>query len=274
NPRNVFLASSEGHEHGLVKLLDFGIVRLRSIDEVASLPVDTIRYLSPEQAAGRSDEVDARSDQFALAAMAYRMLSGRDAFPGDSAVDVLYQIVHGQPAREPLADGGPPVEAVIRQALMKDRRMRFESVSAFARAFTDAAGVDTRPTPPPAHLALPDPPAPAPAPAPVLAPVVAAPPPPAAPAPLPAPAPVVVKVKVEDNRDLFTHPFFEPEPRRRRRPPRVIWLRRRSSFGRVFLFLLGTGVAGLLVALTLGWRPPLAWRQSELWHQLRLPYGE
>jgi hypothetical protein len=85
--------------------------------------------------------------------------------------------------------------------------------------------------------------------------------------------PVQVKVEVDPARDLFTHPFFEPPPRRRRRP-RVIWLRRRSRGGRFLLFLLGTGVAGLLAALTFGWRPPLAWRQSELWHRLDLPYAE
>jgi serine/threonine protein kinase len=262
NPRNIFLASSEGYEHGLVKLLDFGIVHLRSVDAVASLPVETIRYLAPEQAAGRSDEVDARSDQFALAAIAYRMLSGRDAFAADSAVSLLYQIVHGQPSKEPIAEGGPPVEAVIRQAMLRDRRLRFESVSAFAHALAEAAGVASRPTPPPIDL----PPVPPPA------VVVAA---PVAPAPAPAPPPVQVHVHLpDDGRELFTHPFFEQEQPRRRRRPRVIWLRRRSGGGRVLLLLLGLGVAGLLGALAIGWRPPLAWRQSPLWHQLKLPDAE
>jgi serine/threonine protein kinase len=260
NPRNVFLASSEGYEHGLVKLLDFGIVRLRSVDAVAALPVETIRYLAPEQAAGRSDEIDVRSDQFALAAIAYRMLSGRDAFPGDSAVDVLYQIVHGQPSREPIAEGGPPVEAVIRQALAKDRRLRFDSVGAFAHALTAAAGVDARPTPPPIVVE------PAPAPVEVPAPVVV---------PAPAPPPVQVHVHLpDDGRDLFTHPFFEPPPPRRRRPRRVIWLRRRSHGGRTMLLVTGVALAWLTGALAIGWRPPLTWRQSPLWHQLNLPYGE
>jgi serine/threonine-protein kinase len=270
NPRNVFLASSEGHEHGLVKLLDFGIARLRSIDAVASMPVETIRYLAPEQAAGRGEEVDARTDQFALAAIAYRMLSGRDAFPGDSAVDVLYQIVHGQPAREPIAEGGPPVEAIIRQALARDRRLRFDSVGAFAHALTAAAGVDARPTPPPVEL-----PAPAqPVAAPVPAPVVPAPAPVAAVAPAPAAPPVQVHVHLpDDGRDLFTHPFFQP-PRPRRRRVRVIWLRRRSSGGRLMLLLAGVALAGLTGALATGWRPPLSWRQSPLWHQLSLPYAE
>jgi serine/threonine protein kinase len=263
NPRNVFLASSEGYEHGLVKLLDFGIVRLRSIDTVPSLPVETIRYLAPEQAAGRSDEVDARSDQFALAAIAYRMLSGRDAFPGDSAVSVLYQIVHGQPSKEPIAEGGPPVEAVIRQALLRDRGLRFESAGAFAHALAEAAGVASRPTPPPIDLG------PAPTPAPVPAPVAVA------PAPAPAPPPVQVHVHLpDDGRELFTHPFFEPEPRRRRRRPRVIWLRRRTSGGRLLLLVMGLALTGLLGALAFGWRPPLAWRQSPLWHQLKLPDAE
>jgi serine/threonine protein kinase len=265
NPRNVFLASSEGYEHGLVKLLDFGISRLRSVDTVPSLPVETIRYLSPEQAAGRTDEVDTRSDQFALAAIAYRMLSGRDAFPGDSSVSLLYQIVHGQPAKEPIAEGGPPVEAVIRQALARDRRLRFDSVGAFAHALTAAAGVDARPTPPPIEL-----PPPAPDTVTAVAPPLAAPAPPVA----PVVPPVQVHVHLpDDGRDLFTHPFFERERPRRRRV-RVVWLRRRSSAGLVLLFLAGVGLATAMGALALGWRPPLAWRQSPLWHQLKLPYAE
>jgi hypothetical protein len=55
---------------------------------------------------------------------------------------------------------------------------------------------------------------------------------------------------------------------------RVIWLRRRSRGGRVMLLVAGVALAWLTGALATGWRPPLAWRQSPLWHQLNLPYAE
>jgi len=263
NPRNILLARSEGYEHGLVKLLDFGIIRLRGLDTIAALPVETIRYLSPEQAAGRTDEMDVRSDQFALAAIAYRMLSGRDAFEGDSSVSLLYQIVHGQPTPAPIAEGGPAVEAVIRRALARDRRNRFESVADFARAFAEAAGEQRRPTPPPQVVAIE-------APAPV-----------AVPRPVVAPRPVAEPVQLsaqslvhDDGSDLFTHPFFEPgQPtRRRRRRVRIIYRRRRRSG--TMLLVAGVAISWLAGALAVGWRPPLAWRQSPLWHQLGLPYQQ
>jgi serine/threonine protein kinase len=251
NPRNILLARVEGHDHGLVKLLDFGIVRLRSLDGIPTLPVETIRYLSPEQAAGRTEVLDGRSDQFALAAIAYRMLSGRDAFEGDSAVSLLYQMVHGQPSPAPIAEGGPAVEAVIRRALAKDRRNRFESVADFAQALTEAAGEQRRPTPAPAVIPVAPP-----------APVVAA--PPAATFPL----------ATDDGSDLFTHPFFEmgAPPRRRRRRVRIIYRRRRGS-GWTSVVVVGVALSWLVGALAVGWRPPLAWRQTPLWHQLGLPYA-
>jgi len=264
NPRNILLARSEGHDHGVVKLLDFGIVRLRALDTIATLPVETIRYLSPEQASGRIEEMDGRSDQFALAVIAYRMLSGRDAFEGDSAVSLLYQIVHGQPAPAPIAEGGAAVEAVLRRALAKERSHRYESIGDFARAMAEAVGEQRRPTPPP-QVVLVQPPAPV---APVV-PVVRAPPPALGP-----------PLATDDGSDLFTHPFFEPQgmevrprPRRRRRV-RIIYRRRRSHAGLTTLLVLGIVASWLGGALAVGWRPPLAWRQSPLWHQLGLPYGE
>jgi serine/threonine-protein kinase len=258
NPRNILLARSEGHDRVTVKLLDFGIVRLRALDTIATLPVETIRYLSPEQASGRSEELDGRADQFALAVIAYRMLSGRDAFEGDSAVSLLYQIVHGQPNPSPIGAGGAAVEAVLRRALAKDRRHRYESIGEFAQALAEAAGEQHRPTPPPQVVVVQPP-----------APVVVA------PAPRPAPGPPLA---TDDGSDLFTHPFFEPpgmEPRpRRRRRVRIIYRRRRSSGGLTMLLVLGIAVSWLGGALAVGWRPPLAWRQSPLWHQLGLPYAE
>lgn len=258
NPGSIFLARSEGYEHGIVKLLDFGIIRLCSVDTVASSPAETIRYLSPEQAAGQVDEVDVRSDQFALAAIAYLMLSGRDAYPGDSAVSVLYELVHGQPSPQRIAEGGAAVEAVIRRGLARDRRHRFDSISDFAHAFAISAGAEQRHTP-------------SPAPAPAV-------PPPAV--VIPATAAAAQAGSKDDGSDLFTHPFFQPSPeeaRPRRGPRRRVRLIRRrppARGGRLLLLLLGLAIAWLAGALAYGWRPPLEWRQSRLWQELGLPKGE
>jgi eukaryotic-like serine/threonine-protein kinase len=134
-PTNVFLARAEGYEQGLVKLIGFGIHRLRPVDAAASLSFEMIRYLSPEQATGRPDEVDGRADQFALALLIHRMVSGIEVFRGLSAIDVLDQVLHEEPKIERPPEITDEVESVLRRALAKDKRHRFETVVGFARAF-------------------------------------------------------------------------------------------------------------------------------------------
>jgi serine/threonine protein kinase len=87
---------------GIVKVLDFGIAKLghRAGDEAigtgltvtstASTPgmvVGTAKYMSPEQA--RGVEVDGRSDIFSLGSVMYEMVTGRAAFDGVTASDVM-----------------------------------------------------------------------------------------------------------------------------------------------------------------------------------------
>jgi serine/threonine protein kinase len=402
NPGNVFLSRVEGYDRGMVKLLNFGIYRLRRVDAAASLTAETTRYYSPEQAAGRLEEIDGRSDQFALAALAYRMLAGVDSFPGESAISLLYQIVHDSPALERPPEITEEVEAVIRRALSKDKWDRFESVLTFARAFESAAAgvaetppARPAPTPPPAAAPQPmrvipiqpganlgaelrtggvDPgamtmrgfaasrptadrpaaphPEPPPEPAPrhfprwsppprgeeppprVQAPpfrvqepprrAQEAPPPrrsatwaeePTRPAPQhrtaasrpvqpahPGGRPAAQAARPQAARpsaqprqgqrlsasnirvsprgheradSLLMEPFFAayPDGHERadtidlyedmERPPRQGW--------KVFLFLVGVGLASLAASLAVGWKPPLAWRQTTLWRELGLP---
>ena len=99
-PANVFLATVDGQTDELVKVLDFGISKVRAAAAQISQAVDllgTPSYMSPEQARGQTDAIDGRTDQFALAAIAYRMLTGQDPFQGDDTAAVLYQVVHEDP---------------------------------------------------------------------------------------------------------------------------------------------------------------------------------
>jgi serine/threonine-protein kinase len=98
----------------------------------------TPKYMSPEQALGRIREVDHRSDQWALACIAWEMLSGREPFVGKDVPSVMYEVVHGE-LPQALSPGVPAaVEEVLRRALIKRPRDRFPTVAAFARAFTAA----------------------------------------------------------------------------------------------------------------------------------------
>ena len=162
-PDNVFIANVTGYEQGFVKLLDFGVSRLNAGPSPGSnLATAAVHYLSPEQARGLTAEVDARTDQYALAAMAYRMLAGTDAHVGNDAVSILYRILNEAPRPlTTLARVDTGVDAVIRKAMSRDKRLRFDSVFVFAKALEDAASGNSRafgtPTPPASRAVTPAP---------------------------------------------------------------------------------------------------------------------
>ena len=73
-----------------MRSLTNGLTRTRAI-------VGTPQYMSPEQARGLTNEIDARTDQFALGVIAYELLAGRPPFHAEDPASVLYQVVHEQP---------------------------------------------------------------------------------------------------------------------------------------------------------------------------------
>jgi len=130
-PSNVFLS-----RHG-VKLLDFGLARpfAVSVDDTAlTLPgilLGTPRYMAPEQAMG--EEIDARTDLFAVGSLLFEMLSGRPAFSGAAPIDALHAVLHEQP---PALVGSLAVvdaDRVIQRAMMKSPKERYPSAGDMAR---------------------------------------------------------------------------------------------------------------------------------------------
>ncbi len=124
-PSNIFLT-----EHG-VKLLDFGLARPavdpsdQTLLTSPGVVIGTPHYMSPEQASGQP--ADSRSDIFAVGATLYEMLSGRQAFTGQSAVQVLHAVIYDQP---PVLAGSPAIVAadrVINRALAKRPDDRYQT---------------------------------------------------------------------------------------------------------------------------------------------------
>jgi|GEM_PF-2088208 len=135
----------------LAKVADFGLAR--GVDDGPALGVTRSRavvgtpaYMSPEQA--QAAPLDARSDQYSLAAVAFEMLAGRQPFVGNSVVDVLY--AHVNAPAPALADIKPTVpwsqdlEQVLSKALAKAPEARYPDINAFAEALSAAAGIDAR----------------------------------------------------------------------------------------------------------------------------------
>jgi len=135
-PENIMVTGEKS-----AKLLDFGIARLLvSRDEDLEMPtatalseaggvVGTVGYMSPEQLKGQP--LDRRTDIFSLGAVLYEALSGRPAFPGETAAQKIAAILAEDPA---LVSGqGIPQEIrpVLGRALARDREKRYASASDF-----------------------------------------------------------------------------------------------------------------------------------------------
>ena len=143
-PDNVILVPTDGRDD-FVKVIDFGISRAIWRDRPANEPLitGTPEYMAPEQAQGLNDEIDHRSDQFALAALSYRLLTGHEPFPGGEPLVILHQVVNETPQppsqRAPWLGAG--VDAVIDRAMSKRSADRYPDIAAFAEALADAIDV-------------------------------------------------------------------------------------------------------------------------------------
>lgn len=116
-----------------VKILDFGLANEPSrspADLTASFltpsgaVLGTVSYMSPEQAQGRP--VDGRSDVFSFGTLLYEMLTGHQAFPGESASAAVQAIL----GRAPVPfEGSVGLQSVVFRCLEKDPIRRFQTMA-------------------------------------------------------------------------------------------------------------------------------------------------
>ncbi|BDC50022.1 hypothetical protein F183_A23380 [Bryobacterales bacterium F-183] len=121
-PGNILLATEQADR---VKIADFGLARVVNSSQSLDRIVGTPAYMSPEQVNG--EKLNGASDQFALAQLAYRLLTGRTAFVAEDYRSLLTQIVASKeiPAHELNPNLHPQVSAVLSRGLAKMAHERY-----------------------------------------------------------------------------------------------------------------------------------------------------
>ncbi|HLK90693.1 MAG TPA: serine/threonine-protein kinase [Polyangia bacterium] len=149
---NVFLVR-EPDDAVHAKVVDFGLSKLLKTSAtkltVARAVFGTPEFMAPEQAEGRQDAIDHRSDQWSLACLAWFAATACLPFSGLDVQGTLNQVISAVPT--PVAPGAPrlppEVDKVLRKALSRHRADRFPTIKAFARAFEAAAAGPDAPPP-------------------------------------------------------------------------------------------------------------------------------
>ena len=132
-PQNLFLSGTTW------KVLDFGVARAADSGDTLTSGriIGTPAYMAPEQASGEA--LDHRADLYALAAVAYRVLTGHPPFAGREVADLLYRVVHSS-ARRPTSLANLPgdVDLVLAIGLAKRPAARFSTAAELSAALAAA----------------------------------------------------------------------------------------------------------------------------------------
>jgi serine/threonine protein kinase len=135
-PNNIMIDEQDN-----IYLMDFGIAKLVAASQQftqTGMIMGTPAYMAPEQ--WRGENVDARTDVYALGVIIYEMLTGRPPFESDTPFTLMYKHLNDRPVtlREFVPDLPEQMEQVVFKAMAKDPAERYPSAGDLAAAYADA----------------------------------------------------------------------------------------------------------------------------------------
>lgn len=127
----------------VVKILDFGLAKavqgdptssdlqnsptISHLTTMAGTILGTAAYMSPEQAKGKP--LDRRTDVWSFGCVLFEMLSGKQAFTGETSTDILADVIRGEPRWQELPANTPPrLAELLRRCLQKDAKQRLQAI--------------------------------------------------------------------------------------------------------------------------------------------------
>lgn len=152
-PENIFIVQTPDDDEEVAKVLDFGIAKMQSgpgnmamtSSTKTGAVLGTPFYMSPEQARGLRS-VDHRTDLWSLGVIAFKCVTGKLPFDGESIGDLLVKICTAPiPVPSQIAAGIPPnFDAWFMRAMEREPERRFGTVTELSDALCFAAGIATR----------------------------------------------------------------------------------------------------------------------------------
>ena len=168
--RDVALAVHHAHEQGVIHrdlkpanilltedarpmVTDFGLAKQVQTDSSltqSGSALGTPSYMAPEQALGLIEEIDARTDVYALGVVLYEMVAGMPPFVGATPFEIMEKVAYEDPSPPRTFNKACPldVETICLKCLEKDRKRRYESAAELGedcRRFLDGEAITARP---------------------------------------------------------------------------------------------------------------------------------